>query len=660
MLQYITPRQKTTLLVLLFAIAGISGYAQPVQRNQPSWWFGVSGAANFNTFRGTTQILNENLTVPTAFHKGKGVKPYGSILLEYRPSKVAGFMLNLAYDNKGGKFDEVIAPCNCPANLTTELGYAVIEPSFRLAPFSSALYLYIGPTVAFNVSRSFGYTQEKQPDTHADWSEVRKTLLGAQAGLGIDIPVSKPASETQMTLSPFVSFQTDLGSSPRKIESLAIYTIRAGMAFKLGYKANKVPAKTVTITNTVLVPAKEAEKDVQFSVRAPKVVPVNRQVKETFPIRKSVFFNMGSTEIPSRYVLLTPAQAAAFKEEQLQEAQPANLSTGRSARQLAVYHNILNIVGDRMRNNSQTTITLQGASDKDSEQGKLMAERVKQYLVNSYGIDPSRITTEGRDKPVIASEQTGGTRELDLLREGDRRVDIVSNSPDMMLQVGGASSEFLKPVYITSYQQDPLDSHVIFTNEGATEVLSSWNVEVTDDQGKMQTYGPYTLDQASVPGKTILQDKTQGNYTITMVGQTKKGVTVRKQSSVSLLKAEDSKQEGLRYSILFDFDKSKTREAYEQFLINIVAPLIADNSTVIIHGHTDVIGEETYNLTLSRERASEAQRILERALSNSGKRGVRFETYGFGEDPQTAPFENNLPEERFYNRSVIIDIIPVK
>jgi len=43
-------------------------------------------------------------------------------------------------------------------------------------------------------------------------------------------------------------------------------------------------------------------------------------------------------------------------------------------------------------------------------------------------------------------------------------------------------------------------------------------------------------------------------------------------------------------------------------------------------------------------------------LSNSGKKNVTFETYGFGEDTKQAPFENNLPEERFYNRTVIIDI----
>jgi hypothetical protein len=56
----------------------------------------------------------------------------------------------------------------------------------------------------------------------------------------------------------------------------------------------------------------------------------------------------------------------------------------------------------------------------------------------------------------------------------------------------------------------------------------------------------------------------------------------------------------------------------------------------------------------------DAQQIIEHALSSAGKKGVKFEIYGFGEDVGMAPFENNLPEERFYNRTVIIDIIPVK
>jgi len=623
MLQSYTTKQKFTFLLLVLVFAGITGHSQAVvNRVQPVWWFGVSGAANFNHFRGTTQMLNSSLTVPTAFHKGDGVKPYASLLMEVRPGKVWGGMLNVAYDNRGGHFDEVIAPCNCPANLTTNIGYVTVEPSLRIAPFASAFYIFAGPTIAFNVSKTFAYTQFKQPDTRADWSDLRSPVFAAQAGLGIDIPVSKRTSETQMTLSPFASFQTDLINSPRKVESWSVYTIRAGVAFKFG--TGKKPALPVAavaavaeptiITKTIITPAPIVEKEVQFSVRAPKIVPSNRQVKETFPLRKSVFFDMGSTEIPTRYVMLNAAQAASFKEAGLQEDQPSNLSAGRSARQMAVYHNILNVTGDRLRANPQSTITLTGASDKDPVQGKLMAENVKQYLVSAFGIDAARITTEGRDKPLVPSEQPGGTKELALLREGDRRVDITSTSPELLLQVGGASSDFLRPIQITSYQQDPLDSHVIFTNEGANDLLNSWNVDITDEQGAVQHYGPYTQDQASVPGKTILGSNTQGNYKIVMTGQTKSGHSVKKESSVSLMKTGDTQQEGLRYSILFDFDKSQTKEVYEKFLAEIVTPLIPENGTVIIHGHTDIIGEEKHNLV----------------------------------------------EERFYNRTVIIDIISAK
>lgn len=658
-----TKKQRSTLLLLVL-LAATAVQAQPVKRVQPKWWFGQSIAANFNTYRGTTQKLNQSLTVPTAFHEGKGVRPYVSLLTEYRPNKVAGFMLNIAWDNRGGHFNTVIAPCNCPADLSTKISYLAIEPSLRIAPFASAFYIFAGPTFSVNLSKEFYYTQLKQPDTKGDWSDINKTVFSGQAGAGIDIPISKKTSETQMTLSPFASFQTDFGHEPRKIESWSFYTVRAGLALKFGTKKSAV---VTVVQPEVIPPAKEPaapvvvqQRDVQFSVRAPKIVPLSRQVKETFPLRNSVFFDMGSSEIPNRYVMLNNSQAGAFKEEQLQQGQPGNLNSGRSARQLAVYHNILNIMGDRLRAHPQSTIALAGSSDNNPTEGKLMAENVKRYLVNAFGIDGSRISTEGRDKPVIPSEQPGATRDLDLLRQGDRRVDIVSTSTDMLMQVGGVTSPFLRPVQITAIQADPLDSHVIFTTTGADELLKSWSVEMTDEQGAVQRYGPYTLDQASVPGKTILGTNTQGNYKILMVGETKNGEMIRKESSVSLLRMNDLKQEGLRYSILFDFDRSKSIEAYENFLTDIVAPLIPENGTVIIHGHTDIIGEEKYNHNLSHDRAMGAQQIIERALAKAGKKGVRFETYGFGEDVSMSPFENNLVEERFYNRTVIIDIIPGK
>ena len=654
MLLYRTYKQKSSFLLLLFIFAGISVQAQTTKRVQPVWWFGESVGANFNTYRGTTQRLNNFFSVPAAFHKGNGVKPYISILTEYRPNKTWGGMLNVAFDNRGGRFNTVAAPCDCPADLSTNISYVSIEPALRIAPFSSAFYVFAGPTIGLNVAKSYTYLQEKQTDKRGEWSEVRSSLLSAQAGAGIDIPLSSPTNTTQFTLSPFASFQTDLGQSPRKIESWALYTVRTGIALKFG--TGRKEAKAITVVDRFI----PAEKEIQFSVRAPKVVSPGRQVKETFPLRNTVFFDLGSSQIPARYVQLNAAGAKSFREEQLQDGQPDNLNRGRSTRQLAVYHNILNIIGDRLRENSGTSINLAGASDKNPAEGKVMADNIRQYLVTYFGIDASRITIEGRDKPLIPSEQAGATKELALLREGDRRVDISSTSPELLLQVGGTTSMFFKPVQIKALQQDPLDSHVIFNAERASELLSSWTVDITDEKGTVQHYGPYTTDKASVSGKTILGENTQGNYKVVLLGQTKSGNTIRKESSVSLVKSAAPGQEGLRYSILFDFDKSKSIAAYEKFLTEVVMPLIPANSRVIIQGHTDVIGDEKYNHTLSHDRATGTQSILEKALLSKGIKGVKFDVFGYGEDADMAPFENNLPEERFYNRTVIIDIISGK
>jgi len=58
------------------------------------------------------------------------------------------------------------------------------------------------------------------------------------------------------------------------------------------------------------------------------------------------------------------------------------------------------------------------------------------------------------------------------------------------------------------------------------------------------------------------------------------------------------------------------------------------------------------------DRANDVKNILENGLAKIGRTDVKFEVHGYGEDQTLAPFENNFPEERFYNRTVVIDIVP--
>ncbi len=613
------------------------------QTEKPKWSFGVSGAANGNFFDGTTQTLNNSLIVPTAFHKGKGIRPFGSVLAEYQPSSKWGIALNVGYDGRGGKFDGVIAPCNCPADLKTNVSYLTVEPSLKFSPGGGNFYLFAGPRVGMNLQKDFNYTQLRQPNTDAEFSEVRKTVISGQVGVGYDIPVSAPESNTRFVISPFVSYHPYFGQDVREIESWSITTVRAGVALKFG-KARKAAIDAVPV-----VPVQ----DLTFSVRAPKDILVRHAVSETLPLLNYVFFDEGSTNLPGRYTLLSRNQAVDFKEAQLQNEVVADM-TGRSARQLSVYYNLLNIVGARMKANPEIEITLSGASKAGPEEGRLFATTVKDYLTNVFDIPASKIAVDGRTKPVNPSEQPGGTMELELLRAGDRRVDIQSTSNKLMMEVGGG---MMNPVQINTTQADPMDSHVVFTVNQATELLKSYTLALTDQQGQVQKFGPFTKDQESIAAKSILGTNEKGVYKVVMLGETKLGTTIQKESTVQLQTQQEVIQTGLRYSVLFNFNKANAAASYDQFLTEVVAPLITDGSTVTIHGYTDIIGSKEYNDKLSKKRAEQAHRVLENASTRSGKRDVRFETLGLGEDSPSAPFDNNFPEERFYNRTVIIDII---
>jgi len=125
--------------------------------------------------------------------------------------------------------------------------------------------------------------------------------------------------------------------------TLNVATIRAGLALKFGH-GRKIADKVVYAPPIVAV---VVEPDVTFEVNAPKNAPVERRVRETFPLRNYVFFSEGSTEIPARYVFLQKNQVKDFREDQLEVFTPKEL-TGRSKRQMTVYYNVLNILGDRM------------------------------------------------------------------------------------------------------------------------------------------------------------------------------------------------------------------------------------------------------------------------------------------------------------------------
>jgi outer membrane protein OmpA-like peptidoglycan-associated protein len=622
-------RTHLFFIIILIAFSAIALHAQEARRLEPQWWFGGALGANFNFYSSDFKTLNSSLSSPTAFTGGSGMGLFLSPLLEYRPDPVWGGMLFFGFDGRGGSFDDV-RDADTTHSLSSSMNYLTLEPCVRYSPFEYPLYFFAGPRLGFNVAKSFEYGRSPGTSKEGDFSDVRGTTLGIQLGAGYEFSLTKPEQEWQIHASPFLALH--VGQGPRSSESWALTSLRLGAAIKFG-STNEIKSKI--------------EREVAFSIRTPKIIPNVRTVKETFPVRNYVFFDLGSTEIPNRYIVLSKQQAQSFNEESLLQPEPKDL-TGRSRRQMTVYHNVVNIIGDRMRKYSDATVNLIGSSDQGGSNGKELAGSIKNYLVTVFGISAARINTEGRAKPSIPSVVAGATRELDLLTPEDRRVEIVSSSQELM-----------EPVQIISLQEDPLDSDVLFTVNGAEDYFASWFVSVTDQDGKVSRFGPFTATQERISGKKIIGEKLKAQYKVVLEGQTKDGQVVTKEETMKLIRSDEPEEApGYRFSILFEFDQSKTVATYERFLTQSVAPLIADGNSVIIHGHTDIVGEESHNLKLSRERAQQTMSVLEKALAKAGKRNVKFDTYGFGEDVRRAPFENQLPEERFYNRTVIIDIVP--
>jgi outer membrane protein OmpA-like peptidoglycan-associated protein len=235
-----------TLIVSAFILTGIQTQvqAQATQYSKPSWYFGVVGAANVNFFDGSTRQINNEFTSPATFHKGRGVGLYAGGLIQYRPAtSVLGFMLQGGYDSRRAKFEQQTSPCNCPADLSTNLSYVTLEPSLLLAPFKNGFYIYAGPRMAYTTEKSFTYKQGINPafpnqvppaDVEGEINNTHTTRISGQVGMGYDIMMGSSTSKSKFVVSPFVSYHPYFGQNPRTVETWNLTTIRAGIALKVG------------------------------------------------------------------------------------------------------------------------------------------------------------------------------------------------------------------------------------------------------------------------------------------------------------------------------------------------------------------------------------------------------------------------------------------
>ncbi len=110
--------------------------------------------------------------------------------------------------------------------------------------------------------------------------------------------------------------------------------------------------------------------------------------------------------------------------------------------------------------------------------------------------------------------------------------------------------------------------------------------------------------------------------------------------------------------ILFDFDKWDIRREAEPVLGNVAEVINRyGDSTVIVEGHTDSKGSDSYNQKLSQERADSVKNWL---VKFGEVEGARIAARGMGESEPVAPNSNDdgsdNPEGRQKNRRVEITV----
>ena len=116
---------------------------------------------------------------------------------------------------------------------------------------------------------------------------------------------------------------------------------------------------------------------------------------------------------------------------------------------------------------------------------------------------------------------------------------------------------------------------------------------------------------------------------------------------------DDSLLVNFQSTLLFDTDSASLQPGAFDRLRSLARTLRNyPKSDVIIKGHTDSLGDERYNLTLSDERADSVRDFL----VSEGVASPRVTAIGFGESVPVAT--NSSPEGRQQNRRVEIEIRP--
>jgi len=642
-----------SLMVVLCAAVFANGVAvgQSDEERYAPWRFGLNLGLNYNLAgvgfaRWDGERSANGRFIPLVMNDGSGIGPYIGLSAEYVSKSWWGIGARIAYDSRnltayddqsfanpqGGFFKD---------EFTFSNQYLAIEPRLLIRPMDDqGFHLSLGPSLHLAMNTTYDYAIEGGAvRTGNSLPDAASLTTSFAFGFGWDVMLNdKKTAEWGYFLTPFIETTwllaqrgVDFADNQSSFDdALSTVTLRAGIALKLGKMQPELSAENTSSTFFTITPPEDGISE--------KVV-----VDEFYPLIPYVFFDRNNQEIPGRYVKLSPGGGSEFMDRfpdliDVKDEKP------REYRQGEVYYNIANLFGNRLKQSPTETVTLIG-SDPVEKDGEILADRVKQYLVDVWGIDPARVSTKGQVNPRVVSGTARTPAEDKPIAEiENRRVEFDFKNKQLM-----------REVHLVAMRNATIENDVRIELQ-TNEQIESWTVRIQGN-GVNRTFGPFYGSEELISATGFLSNAPSGRFFAEVTARTADGRTLNDTKSFELRRAAEERKSA-RFSIVFDYAEDDPIKRYDQFLQNEAAARIPDGAVVVVHGHTDNIGREESNKKLSLERAKAAREALVKGLRANGKRNVKVYAIGRGEDTTYAPFDNSTPEGRQYNRTVIIDIVP--
>ena len=588
--------------------------------------FGVGAGANINFAMGD-YVLDGN-----TYSSGIGAGPAFFLLLEVPLGMNWMLVPRLSYNNLSAHFTD--GEFNPASGGTAYTDLAVDVQSLGadlLGKYSfSNFHVLFGPHIGKLLKANYAHgTSSDAANSSTELSGAPDLFASLGLGFGLDIPIN---DRNTVWLTPEIMGSyplTDLGGGTK----LDIATIRGGLALKFDISPKEElppPAPTaaleVGITAHGVLPNGELTNE-------PVVPQQSTRSRVSMPLLPYVFFDNGEADISARY---STAGATGFSIESL---------SGRN--EFDVNHEVLNVVGARMKQYPTSSISITGCNANsgiernNASLSRTRAMAIRDYLVNTWGIDGSRIVIDQRNLPEIPTNPVTKAG-----MEENRRAELSS-----------ADRRLLEPVKIESRANEALGETLIRFDVTMrnTEYYKITGYRLTIDQNGVPIGAPQTgVGLPTSPITVNIGDATAYinepvHYQIVLTDDMGRTYTADGMTRVVSKAVERDNLE--KYAMLsFDFDRAEINQPAREMVQLISESISRDATGVAINGYCDNTGTDEYNQALSESRATSAANILRSMTTLPANTVVQ----GHGE--QSPKFTNDLPEGRQLNRRVEVDI----